>query len=150
MKTITAKLSIRSLSLSPVLVLLGVAFVAAVAQGCTEDMVLGVNASLRADGGAGGTAVTGAGGAAAATTFACGTGTCDAETEFCVRDPSLTHCVPLPQACAGVTGTRCGCVCQTQGGGPGFCPSPEQLNEGGRQCSCQNVGATTNAMVWCQ
>jgi hypothetical protein len=101
-------------------------------------------------GGAGGTSGSGgAGGSGASGTFQCGAGTCNAGTEFCVVDPALTHCMPLPQGCT-VTGSACGCACQTESGGPGTCPNPALFNEGLRQCSCQNVGATTNAIVSCQ
>ena len=101
-------------------------------------------------GGSGGTVGTG-GASGGSGMFPCGTTTCNAGTEFCVIDPALTHCMPLPQNCtSSTTASACGCACQTQSGGPGTCPNPGQFNEGNRQCSCQNAGATMNAVVYCQ
>jgi hypothetical protein len=92
----------------------------------------------------------GAGGADAGATFPCGTGTCRVGAEFCLIDPALTRCMPLPASCAGTaSASSCGCACQTQSGGPGTCPDPAQFNEGHYQCSCQNAGATANAVVDC-
>jgi hypothetical protein len=114
---------------------------AAASSACTRDMMVGGALDQQGQG-QGGSAGADAG------TFACGSQTCVAGHDFCLMGPvDPGHCVPLPQACAGTS--SCGCVCQTQGGGPGTCPDPAQFNDGQGECSCQNFGATSNVAVWC-
>ena len=97
---------------------------AVASSACMRDMVVG-GALSQSDAGTG--------------TFACGSQTCVVGSDFCLMGPADPgHCVALPTACAGTS--SCGCVCQTQGGGPGTCPDPAQFNDGQGECSCQNFG----------
>jgi hypothetical protein len=103
-----------------------------------------------ATGGAGG--ADGTGGAGGAPSFPCGSGTCAVGAELCLMAPGYTRCMSFPQpgtACAS-RDSACGCACGTASGGPGLCPDPALINQGGRQCSCQYMGASANAVVSCQ
>jgi hypothetical protein len=117
-----------------------VALAWAAATGCTRDMVVGGAIDQGGQGGAGGGGDAG--------TFTCGSSTCTVGHDFCLMGPTDPgHCVSLPGTCTGTA--TCGCVCDTPNGGPGTCSSPGRFNYGLSECSCQNLGASSNVAVWC-